>query len=206
MKISDIDVESRVDELLLSQYQGSQNLKDYIKCFVKPTQDNFTALNAMMLSRKIDEATGYSLDKIAKTVGEQRILRGSAALGFFGFDGEADALPLNEGIFFSYGDAKTGDLVLTDQSLRRLVRARILQNTSGGKVEDVISYIELIVGKTLDIEIVEGSASVAITIKDTLGIQDKLLLSIRLYNILPIGVKATLQDLGGVINLEVLNV
>lgn len=46
MRISDVDVETRVDDLILSQYKSSTHLKEYIKAFVKPVQPLFHTLDA----------------------------------------------------------------------------------------------------------------------------------------------------------------
>lgn len=205
MKISEIDVEQRVDELLLSQYADSENLKKYIKCFVRPIQANFHALDDSQRTRAIAESFGDSTDKIAKTVGEERIIRGAAALGYFGFKDTPDGEPFNVGIFYSYGDKQTGDLVLSDNALKSLIRARIVLNTSGGRIEDIIQYTELLVGRPVDIEIKEGTASLDIFIHEDLDASERLLLSLRMYHIIPIGVSLHLRDNNSEITVEAPN-
>lgn len=201
MKISDYNVVARVDELLISQYKHSTNLNKYIKAFVSPLQTTFQALQDVVDSLNIDTATGDALDKIATIVGEERIVRGAAALNYFGFLEEAAAEPFNVGIFFSYGDPETGDLVLSDSQLRSLIRARILKNTRGGLINDVIEYVELLVGREVDVVVTEEPAHVNIRINDSLNVAEKLMLDIRMYGILPAGASCTLRDNNGVIEV-----
>lgn len=193
--------DERVDELIISQYKNSENLKNYIKAITRPIQSIVPVSGEAIKSRQIKSATGYSLDKIGKTVGEGRIIVGAAALEYFGFNKAPAALGLDVGIFFSYGDATTGDLVLTDMQYRNLIRARILKNTSGGRREDVLKYCELLIGREADIEITSGVCTTDIFFKEALQPQDKLLLAVRVSSIVAVGVKVTLRDINGIIEV-----
>lgn len=195
-------VDERVEELLITQYQDAPNLKAYIKAFTKPIESIVYACCDSVSSRSIDKATGYSLDKIGKVVGEKRVMVGAAALPYFGFNENASALGLSEGIFFSYGGPTTGDLVLGDPQFRRLIRARILKNISGGRVEDMIKYCDLLTGKEYDLEIDTSKVSSAhLRFHATLPVEDKLLLSLRVAHIAPVGVEVTMEDDAGSIEV-----
>ncbi len=195
------DGESRVDTLIISQYKDSTNLKDYIKAFVKPIEEIKVANVDSINSRSIDMATGESLDKIAKVVGEDRVVRGAAALGFFGFDDNPSALGLSEGIFYSYGDKTTDDLVMSDPLLRSAIRARIIKNTSGGKIEDILKFCDLITDSELNTELTETKGGVHLRFHETLTPSARLLLSIRIRQITSVGVLVTLEDDTGTIEV-----
>jgi hypothetical protein len=201
--LEDVNPVARADELILTQYKNSPNLINYIKCFLAPMQEQATSMSESYFSLQINYATGHALDKIARIVGESRIIRGAAALGYFGFKEEPSAFPLDEGIFFSYGEAESGDLVLSDPALRNIIRARIIKNTSGGKIEDILEYLQLLIGREVDIEITEETAHIDVTVKEVLGPQDKTLVAFKVYEIVPTGVSVTLKDDNGIIDLEV---
>ena len=197
-----VPTNERVEDIILTQYKQSVNLIAYIKAFVNPIQAILVSMDDSISSRSIQLAYGYSLDKIAKVVGEQRIFLGAAALGFFGFDEDPSALPLDEGLFFTWGEKKTGDLILTDLQLRNLIFARIILNTGGGKAEDVIKYCELVIGRSVDIELIGGNVSLRVNIHEDLSVSEKLLLSLRLRMMLPPATTVTLFDNNGEIKVR----
>ncbi len=199
--ILDTTASERVDELILSQYKDSPNLINYIKSFVSPIQSIKTADVNAIGSRNLFQATGYSLDKIGKVVGENRLVRGANGLGFFGFDDFPSALGLSEGLFYSYGDKTTSDLIMADPMFRNAIRARIIKNTAGGKIENIIHFCQLITGLPLNIEITEGTASVAIRFHESLSPSSKVILAVRIKEIISIGVSVTLEDDNGVIEV-----
>lgn len=198
-----VSVEDRVEELLLSQYQEAENLKKYIKAFVMPIETLKKATSDCIESRNFRVATGYSLDKIAKVVGEDRVVRGADALGLFGFKDEPSSLGLDFGKFFSYGDKTAADLVMSDPILRNAIQARILKNISGGRIEDIIKFCELVTGQTLDIEMTEGVGSIHLRFHLTLTPPARLMLAIRIKEIVSVGVSVTLEDDAG--DIEVIN-
>lgn len=199
--IREFNYADKADELLISQYYNSENLKNYIKAFTSPIQPIMEANADSIDSRDIDSATGFSLDKIATTVGESRVIRGAAALGYFGFKQEPSAEGLDVGVFYSYGDTVTGDLYLTDAYLRRVIRARIILNTQAGTIEKLIKYHQLLVGRDVSIELTEGTmASVALNFHEDLSAQDKTILSVKYAK--PVGVSITMRDNNGNIDLR----
>lgn len=204
--IREVDVIKRVDELLISQYKESTNLQEYIKAFVKPVQPIFNALADTIDSRSIDKASGYSLDKVGKTVGEFRVIAGGAASPYFGFKDNAQALGLSVGQFFSYGDKTSGDLILNDSDFRSVIRSRIQLNTSSGKIEDMIRYYDLLTlgamsGETLNTRISQGNLSLDVFFDNVVPIPAKLLLSLRANRIIPAGIGFSMRDRDG--NIEV---
>lgn len=204
----DVNTEDRVDELILSQYKNSPNLIKYIKCFTRPVQSIITTSAHVIESRCIQKASGYSLDKIGKTVGEFRVIRGGAASPYFGFKDNASALGLGVGQLLSYGEKESGDLVLGDPDFRSLIQARIMKNTSGGRIEDIIKYLDLLTlgtmgGQTLNTQITQGTLNLSIHFKNKVPIPAKLLLSLRASDILSSGIGFTMTDLDG--KIEVAN-
>lgn len=205
-RIRSVRVDDRVDEMILTQYKNSTNLIAYIKAFVSPIQSIFSSSADSINSRCIDKASGHSLDKIAKTVGEFRVINGASASPYFGFHEHPTALGLSEGLFYSYGDKVTENLVLSDSQLRSFIRARIIKNTSGGKVNDILKYFDYIVegsmlGETLNTRLYQGNLSIRAQFDNYLTRDAKLMLSIRAKDIIPIGISFSMADLDGEIEV-----
>lgn len=201
MAIEYKDPIERVDELLISQYYHSSNLQDYIKAFILPMSPIMKASSDTVEVRQIDRAYGFSLDIIGRILGASRLIAGAEVLGLFGFYDNASAEGFNIGTFFSYGDRKTGDLLLNDYMFRRYIRARIILNTSGGKIEDIIDTIDTILNRQVDVQITEGDAELNIFIKESLPAADKVIVALAIKTIKAIGVGVTLRDNNGNIKI-----
>lgn len=203
--IKAFSTDKRVDELILSQYKTSPNLIKYIKAFCSPMDEQAMSMSDAINSRQIEQATGDALDKIAKTVGTSRLVKGAAALGYFGFKTAPTAEGLDVGIFYSYGEPTTGDLLLNDPALRRAIRAKIVHNTKPVTVETLIEFCELLLGKAVDLEItVPKSGAVHLMFHESLTSSNKAMLSVMMKTIKPLGVAMTVADNDGDIDIHTL--
>lgn len=195
-------------DMLLSQYKHSTNLKKYIKCFLDEFAEVHIALDDIVKYRYLADSFGVMVDDIAYLVGASRTLYGAASLGFFGYyenpaaEGTGDDSNKNVGgILRSDSDRSSGDLVRTDVQLKNTIRARIIKLTTNCKIEDIIKFSELVLGRSLDIEIVEGNLKMDIVVHETLSITDRVLLAFMLPDIKPSGITLTLADDSGNIAL-----
>lgn len=195
-------------DMLLSQYKNSPNLKMYIQCILDEFEEIHQANRDTVKYRYLSESFGVMVDDIAYLVGTSRIIYGAAALGYFGFFTNPGAYPAGDdrnhalgGILRSDADRESGDYVRTDQQLVNAIKARVVKIVGNCSIEQLIEYVELILGRTVDIEIVQGHQTLDYTIHETLSVADKVVLAYMLPDFKPVGIAMTLKDDGGNIAL-----
>lgn len=195
-------------DMLLSQYKHSPNLKKYIKCFLDELAEVDTALQNVVKYRYLADSFGVMVDDIAYIVGASRVLYGAAALGYFGYyenpaaesTGD-DNRPGVGGILRSDSDRVSGDFVRTDTQLKSAIRARIIKLVTNCRIDDLLTFCDLVVGRNLDLEIVEGVLKLDFIVHETLSVPERVLLSFMIPDIKPAGITATLKDNSGNIAL-----
>lgn len=196
-------------DMLLSEYKHSPNLKKYITCFLEEFAEVKQALADIVKYRYLADSFGVMVDDIAYLVGASRIIYGADPLGYFGFYSEPSALPAGDdnkpgvgGILKSDNDRDSGDFVRTDLQLKNAIRARILKITGNCNVEQMIAYIELVVGRELRVEIMEhNDKTFDVIVHEALPIGDKVLLAYMLPEFKPAGIRMSFRDDGGDISL-----
>lgn len=195
-------------DMLLSQYQHSVNLKKYINIFVSEFEEVRQAMRDAIKYRYLADSFGVMVDDVAYLVGASRVIYGAAALGFFGFYDNPGAYPAGDdndptkgGILRSDSDKESGDFVRTDIQLKQAIRARIVKIMGNCNIEQLITYIELVLGRTVDLEIKEGHQKIDYIVHGTLSVADKVLLAYMLPDFKPVGVAITLADNSGNIAL-----
>lgn len=195
--------------MLLSQYKRSTNLKNYIQCFMDEFNEVQVAIEDTIKYRRLADSFGIMVDDIAYLVGASRTIYGAAALGFFGFysnpgaepAGDDTVIPLEGGILRSDSDKESGDFVRTDLQLKGAIRARIIKNITNCCIEDIIDFCDLVLGRSLKLEIKEGQGKMDFILHEKLSVSDKVLLSHMLPDIKPAGIAITLADSSGGIAL-----
>lgn len=195
-------------DMLLSQYQHSVNLKKYVNIFVSEFEEVRQAMKDAIKYRYLADSFGVMVDDVAYLVGASRVIYGAAALGFFGFYDNPGAYPAGDdndptkgGILRSDSDKESGDFVRTDIQLKQAIRARIVKIMGNCNIEQLITYIELVLGRTVDLEIKEGHQKIDYIVHGTLSVADKVLLAYMLPDFKPVGVAITLADNSGNIAL-----
>lgn len=195
--------------MLLSQYKKSPNLKAYIQNFMDEFDEVQEALTQTIKYRRLADSFGIMVDDIAYLVGASRIIYGAASLGFFGFysnpgaepAGDDTILPLEGGVLRSDSDKESGDFVRTDEQLKGAIRARIIKNMTNCCIEDILDFCDLVVGRSLKLEIKEGSGKMDFIVHEKLSVSDKVLIAHMLPDIKPAGIAITLADSAGSIVL-----
>ena len=195
-------------DMLMSQYVNSVNLKAYIKCILDEFAEVKQALNDVVKYRYLADSFGVQVDDIAYLVGASRTIYGAASLGFFGFYTNSGAYPAGDdndptvgGVLRSDSDRESGDFVRSDTQLKNAIKARVLKITGNCTVEQMIQYVELVLGRSVNLEIIEGHQTLAFKIHETLSVVDKVLLSYMLPDFKPSGIAPTLADNAGSIAL-----
>lgn len=198
-------------DMLLSQYSQSPNLRAYIRCILDEFAEIKQANADVVKYRYLADSFGVMVDDIAYIVGASRIIYGAASLGYFGFYSNPGAYPAGDdndptvgGILKSDSDKESGDFVRTDPQLKAAIRARILKITGNCNIEQILTYIDLVVGRTLDLEIVEGFQKMDYIVHGKLSVSEKVLLSYMLPDFKPVGIAITLADNSG--NIALVNV
>ena len=113
----------------------------------------FHEINNLLQYRSLDTAQGRQLDIIGDLVGQPRVQAQAALYTFFGFleDVTADTFgDLNDasigGYWYSKGSPIGGNLSLDDETYRRMIRARILKNSSRGTTDDFLRFLDYVFG------------------------------------------------------------
>ena len=195
-------------DMLLSQYKQSENLKKYVSIIVSEFEEVRKAQEDSIKYRYLADSFGVMVDDIAYLVGASRVIYGADALGYFGFYSNPGAYPAGDdnnpnigGILKSDSDKDSGDFVRTDTQLKQAIRARIIKIMGNCNVEQLITYAELVLGQTVDLEVREGHQTIDYIVHGTLSVADKVLLSYMLPDFKPAGIAITLADNSGDIAL-----
>src|SRR5450830_1277911 len=123
--------------MLLMQYQNSPNLSAYIGCFLSEVDELSSAIQDSINLRYLADAFGNQLDDIGAIVGIGRIFYGAAPLGNFGFYDDPQSAtpsigtltdPTIGGRYKSITDISAEDLVLDDETYKRVIYAKIIKN------------------------------------------------------------------------------
>lgn len=192
--------------LLLAQYRNSPNLIKYISILLTEFSELELVFQAIILGRQFNTAVGFQLDCIAELVGTSRTIYGANALGYFGYYDNAQSYGINVGRFRGKDDKETGDLILSDEQLKARIKARVIKTMGNLCIEDILEYCDLLLGRSLDIEITEGTASLHIRYHGVLSMYDKALLANVLYDIKVVGVAYTLEDDDGDIEVQIVSI
>lgn len=203
----------RADKIILSQYNLSTNLHKYIECFTIVFNDVLQAAVQVATQRYLDYASGQQLDVIGVIVGQPRQLAGSKPLGYFGYYDNAQAQDPSVGTDFDATvggilkgdlDKDSADFILTDDDYVNVLKAKILKNSSNCSVDDVIKYVNLIIGRPVNLEIIESEVENAAHLRyhEKLSTIDKAILASLIKQIKVGGVRYTMEDNGGIIEIN----
>lgn len=195
-------------DLLLSQYKQSTNLQKYIKCFIDEFAEVKQAMSDSVKYRYLADSFGVMVDDIAYLVGASRVIYGAASLGFFGFFTNPGAYPAGDdndpslgGILRSDSDKESGDFVRTDAQLKNAIRARIIKIVGNCNIEQLITYVDLVLGREIDLEIKEGHQKMDFIVHGKLSVAEKVLMAYMLPDFKPVGISISLKDDDGPISL-----
>ncbi|MBI0275399.1 DUF2612 domain-containing protein [Hafnia alvei] len=196
-------------ELLLSQYQNSPNLKQYISLLIEEFMILRVVFAEVVKYRYLAKSFGVQVDDVAYLVGASRVIYGAAPIGYFGYYDNAQALGAGDdndrsegGVFKGDGDKDSNDLILNDSQLKGAIRARIIKTVTNCSINDLLLYCDLLVGRELDIEIIETPASIKVRYHGTFSLNERALMANILPDIKPVGVNTTLVDDSGNIDMR----
>lgn len=202
---------TRLQDLLLAQFKDSPNLAAYIGCFIAEVDIISKAIQDSINLRYLADAFGKQLDVIGDIVGLSRTFYGAAALGYFGFydDPQAEVPSIGDyrdptigGVLKSLSDKSAADFVMDDETFKKAIYAKIIKNMTNCCIEDVLLYIDLIVGFSCDTQITETNCHSDIYIHENLNQLQRISVSLLISGVRPIGVSMTLRDNHGAIAIK----
>ena len=97
----------------------------------------------------IDKSTGKNLDVIGRLIGEERTLVNFIDRSYFGFLGARLSEAYDVGYWYSLYRNKYGTLrTLTDEEYRRVLKARVIKNSSNSNRNSVLEVLNTLTGNT----------------------------------------------------------
>ena len=113
----------------------------------------------------IDKSTGKNLDVIGKLIGEERTLVNFIDRSYFGFLGARLSEAYDFGYWYSLYKNKYGTLrTLTDEEYRRVLKARVIKNSSDSNRNSMLEVLNTLTGNTNSI-VTETTDNGVITIE-----------------------------------------
>lgn len=113
----------------------------------------------------IDKSEGKNLDLIGKLIGEERNLVNFIDRSYFGFLGTRLSESYDIGYWYSLYKNKYGTLrTLTDEEYRRVLKARVIKNSSDSNRNALLQVLNTLAGNTTAV-IIEGVNNNAISVK-----------------------------------------
>lgn len=108
-------------------------------------QQQYLSLGTTLLD--IDGSTGKNLDLIGKLIGEERSLVNFIDRSYFGFLGARLAESYDVGYWYSLYRNRYGTLrTLTDDEYRRVLKARIIKNSSDSGRNSLLEVVNVLTG------------------------------------------------------------
>ena len=112
----------------------------------------------------IDKSEGKNLDLIGKLIGEERTLVNFIDRSYFGFLGARLSESYDIGYWYSLYKNKYGTLrTLTDEEYRRVLKARVVKNSSDNNRNSFIEVLNILSGNT-NSSVIESYYNTAITV------------------------------------------
>lgn len=206
------DFMARSKNIMLTQYINSANLKQYIQAFVEVFEDLEVSVIDTLTKRYLDDAKAAQLDDVGVIVGASRVLPAAAPIGYFGYYGHPqaedpsvgdDTNPTIGGLLKGDLDPDSKDFILSDLGLKQLIEAKVIKNSSFLPAEDVIEFMETVMGKVMDIETIESTTRNAaqIIVHGRLSLSERAGLAAVFKMMKAAGVEYTFSDDDGDISL-----
>jgi len=120
----------------------------------------------------IDKSSGKNLDVIGELIGEKRTLVNFIDRPYFGFLGARLAESYDIGYWYSLYKDKYGTLrTLTDDEYRRVLKARVIKNSSSNNREDLLNVLNILTNNSSTV-IKESSNNgpIQVSVKDEDGL------------------------------------
>lgn len=125
----------------------------YLELLFTQQQDIFREINSLLQNRSLNTAQGAQLDIIGNLVGQPRVQAQAALYTFFGFLEDVTAETFGDindpsvgGFWYSQGQPVGGNVTLDDDTYRKMIKARIIKNSSSGTTDDFLRFMDQVFG------------------------------------------------------------
>ena len=212
----EVDYLAQAAELTTAQFKERDIFNRYLTLLIQGQVELQLVLKSLMQKRSLDNAEGAQLDVIGRIVGQPRQLFDSVIIRYFGFTGATGASPYKSvsntertfGPWKSVKDSLLGFRELNDEEYRRLLKLKIIKNTSDASITSFSDGVSILFGvENIDYQedylpsLSEGSATVTINLgrdyndprKAAFSGLDEISLAERFLNT-PLGVRVVYQD------------
>jgi len=151
-KDSDFLEQSR--ERITQQFKDKDVLDRYLQVMTVGKTELESVIKDLMQKRTIDNSSGAQLEVIGDIVGQPRTLFDSGIIQYFGFNGATGASPYKSvadtdrvyGPWKGTTDPLFGTRVLSDEEYRRLIKIKILKNSSSASMNSFLSGVQVLFG------------------------------------------------------------
>lgn len=138
-------------ELTTFQFQNKDVFDRYLQILIAGKTELQGVIKELMQERSLDDAVGAQLDIIGDIVGQPRTLFDSEIIRYFGFQGATGASPYRTvqdtertyGPWKSINDPLLGIRTLRDDEYRRLIKLKILKNTSDANITAFLDAVKI---------------------------------------------------------------
>ena len=145
MELVEQDYLNTARSRITHQFKEADNLDILMRIWLEGYQEVQETLLAIQLINDVDLAEGVQLDVIGDIVGQPREVVDISSTGFFGFEQDPGAKSFGSlenasgGLYYSVEDPDSGNILLADPLYRLFIKAKIINNNTGGHPEDVIA-------------------------------------------------------------------
>lgn len=138
---------------ITEHYKDKPVFKKHLEILFLGHKELFDQFNNILKSRDLDTAEGAQLDVLGAIVGQPRVQAQAALYSFFGFLEDVTAETFGDindpsigGFWYSQGNPQGGNITLDDDTYRKMIRARIIKNTSRGTTDDFLLFLDYVFG------------------------------------------------------------
>ena len=165
------------------QFIGAPVFDKYLQLLVADSVELQLVLKDLMEKRSLNTAEGVQLDILGDIVGQPRTLIDADLLTFFGFEGEWQADSYGNIYDPAVGSAwrdgrasRIGNITLTDDLYRLLIKAKIAKNVTRATPEDIMTFSNFVFNTNGSNIVEEGAAKFRLMIGRNLTREEVALL------------------------------
>lgn len=152
-------------ERVTEQFKEAPVFDKYLQLLIAESEELQLVLKDLMEKRSLDTAEGVQLDILGDIVGQPRTLINADLFIFFGFEGDwqADSFgSLNDpsigSVWWDGAASRFGNITLSDDLYRLLIKAKIAKNVTRATPEDLMNFSNFIFNTKGSNIVEEGAA------------------------------------------------
>lgn len=186
MSLTPIDHEQLAESRLATQFKEAVNLIAYIRALLSEANTLEQVFIDIIEKRWLDNAEGVQLDILGSIVGQSRYVdigiqqpEVDLYFGFLGYPYSNSFGSLTDPLvgkrFIALSEFGSTTWILSDDTYRKFIKARITRNSTGCSVEDIISHVKFIFEAPL-VHVYEADIGFYVSIGKILSQEEKSIL------------------------------